>query len=124
MPSRSWPARARARASGRAWAPSRSGRTSQAWTRRWTSSRASSRRASVPRYDLLVRGGLLVDDRAARPGDIAVADGRIAAVAAPGELVTGDADELIEASGALVLPGGIDAHVHFDFALPPLLSQP
>jgi dihydropyrimidinase len=77
----------------------------------------------MPRYDLLVRGGVLVDDRVARPGDVAVADGRIAAVAAPGAIAARDADELIDASGRLVLPGGIDAHVHFDFALPPLLSQ-
>lgn len=77
----------------------------------------------MPRYDLVVRGGLLVDDRVARPGDVAVADGRIAAVAAPGEIAARDADELIDASGSLVLPGGIDAHVHFDFALPPLHSQ-
>jgi dihydropyrimidinase len=77
----------------------------------------------MSRYDLVVRGGLLADDRVARPGDVAVADGRIAAVAAPGEIAARDADELIDASGSLVLPGGIDAHVHFDFALPPLLSQ-
>jgi dihydropyrimidinase len=77
----------------------------------------------MPRYDLVVRGGVLADDRVARPGDIAVADGRIAAVAAPGQIAASDADELIDASGRLVLPGGIDAHVHFDFALPPLRSQ-
>jgi dihydropyrimidinase len=79
---------------------------------------------SVPAYDLLVQGGVLVDDVSARPGDIAVADGRIAAVAAPGELDPSDAGELIQAAGKLVLPGGVDAHVHFDFALGSLLSQP
>jgi dihydropyrimidinase len=78
----------------------------------------------VPRYDLLVQGGLLVDDRAAVVGDIAVHEGRICAVAAPGELSARDAGELLPAGGRLVMPGGIDAHVHFDFALPPLLSQP
>jgi dihydropyrimidinase len=77
----------------------------------------------VPRYDLLVQGGTLVDDRSARPGDIAVADGRIAAVTAPGELSADDADELIPADGALVIPGGIDAHVHLDFAIGPWVSQ-
>jgi dihydropyrimidinase len=77
----------------------------------------------VPRYDLLVQGGTLVDDRSARPGDIAVADGRIAAVTAPGELSAGDAAELIPAEGSLVLPGGVDAHVHFDFAIGPWRSQ-
>jgi dihydropyrimidinase len=78
----------------------------------------------VSRYDLLIQGGLLVDDRAELPGDIAVRDGRICAVGAPGELSAGDAEQVLAAEGRLVMPGGIDAHVHFDFALPPLVSQP
>ena len=77
----------------------------------------------MPAYDLLVRGGTLVDDRSARPGDIAVADGRIAAVTAPGELDPDDAGEVIQAAGKLVLPGGVDAHVHLDFAIGPWVSQ-
>ena len=77
----------------------------------------------MPAYDLLVLGGTLVDDRSARPGDIAVADGRIAAVTAPGELDPDDAGEVIQAAGKLVLPGGVDAHVHLDFAIGPWVSQ-
>ncbi len=73
-------------------------------------------------YDLLIRDGLLVDDRGARPGDVAVREGKIAAIAAPG--VLGDADRTLSAEGQLVLPGGIDAHVHFDFRLGKLISQP
>ena len=63
----------------------------------------------MPAYDLLVLGGTLVDDRSARPGDIAVADGRIVAVTGPGELDPDDAGEVIQAAGKLVLPGGVDA---------------
>ena len=77
----------------------------------------------MPAYDLLVLGGTLVDDRSARPGDIAVADGRIVAVTAPGELDPDDAGEVIQAAGKLVLPGGVDAHVHLDFAIGPWVSQ-
>src|ERR1019366_2633914 len=99
------------------WAPSASGRSSPALTRRWSSSAASNPRTSVPRYDLLVQGGLLVDDRAAVVGDIAVHEGRICAVGAPGELSARDAGELLPAGGRLVIRGGIDAHVHFGFAL-------
>ena len=36
----------------------------------------------------------------------------------------GDADRTLSAEGQLVLPGGIDAHVHFDFRLGKLISQP
>lgn len=75
-------------------------------------------------YDLLIRGGLLVDDRAARPGDLAVIGERIAAVTAPGVIGDGDAARIVSAEGQFVLPGAIDAHVHFNFALGNLISQP
>jgi len=77
----------------------------------------------MPSYDLLVRDGFLVDDRGARHGDIAVRGESIAALAAPGSLSPGDARRTISAAGQLVLPGAIDAHVHFDFELGPLISQ-
>jgi dihydropyrimidinase len=78
----------------------------------------------VSAYDLLIRGGTLVDDRGARTGDLAVSGERIMAVTAPGVLGEGDAKRVISAADHLVLPGGIDAHVHFDFALGALISQP
>jgi dihydropyrimidinase len=78
----------------------------------------------MPSYDLLVAGGTLVDDRGALAGDVAIRDGRISAVAAPGELRAADAERVLDAAGRLVMPGGIDAHVHFDFALGHLRSQP
>jgi allantoinase len=53
-------------------------------------------------YDLVVRGGTV---------DVAVADGVIAAV---GEEAGGDAREVIDATGLLVLPGAVDAHVHLN----------
>ncbi|MZD10502.1 amidohydrolase/deacetylase family metallohydrolase [Streptomyces sp. SID5785] len=56
-------------------------------------------------------GGLLADplrDRPA-PGDLAVRDGRIAAVGAPGTL---SGEETLDASGLLVAPGLIDLHTH------------
>jgi dihydropyrimidinase len=78
----------------------------------------------VPAYDLLVHGGTLVDEHGAVPGDVAVSDRRIAVVAAPGQLDPADAAETLSARDRLVVPGGIDAHVHFDFALPGIVSQP
>src|SRR5512135_1862060 len=62
---------------------------------------------------LLVKGGRVVtavDDYA---GDVLVEDGKVAAIFAHG--VAGPADvETLDATGRLVIPGGIDAHTHLD----------
>lgn len=63
------------------------------------------------RFDLVVAGGLLADPLRPEPepGDLAVRDGRIAAVGAPGTL---DGAERLDATGLLVAPGLIDLHTH------------
>jgi N-acyl-D-amino-acid deacylase len=63
-------------------------------------------------YDLLIRGGTLVDGTGApgRAGALAVRDGRIAAL---GD-VRGTADRTLDAEGAVVAPGFIDIHTHYD----------
>jgi allantoinase len=58
--------------------------------------------------ELVVRGGLVDDD--AR--DVVVSRGTIVAVVAPG--AGGQAHRVIDATGLAVLPGAVDAHVHFD----------
>ena len=63
------------------------------------------------RYDLVVRGGMVVLGDGVRPLSIGVADGVIAAVEPELE---GDAREEIDASGLVVMPAVIDAHVHFN----------
>jgi N-acyl-D-aspartate/D-glutamate deacylase len=65
-------------------------------------------------YDLLVRGGHVVDGTG-RPGygaDIGVRDGRIVAVAT--DLPVEEAAEVVDAAGAVVTPGFVDVHTHFD----------
>jgi len=66
--------------------------------------------------DVLVRGGLVVDGTGAPPfrGDLAVEDGKIAAV---GDLDGAQADRVIEADGRMVCPGFFDPHSHSDFTL-------
>jgi N-acyl-D-amino-acid deacylase len=63
-------------------------------------------------YDLLIRGGTIVDGSGRAPfvGDLAVSGGRIVAVGA----LTGDAKEVVEAKGLVVTPGFIDVHTHYD----------
>lgn len=61
---------------------------------------------------LLIRGGLLVDGVRAVRGDLLVHGERIAPVGRDLELPAGA--ETLDASGALVIPGGIDPHRHLD----------
>ncbi|MBA3887448.1 MAG: amidohydrolase/deacetylase family metallohydrolase [Acidobacteria bacterium] len=65
-----------------------------------------------PRYDLLLKGGHVIDPRNGidRLMDVGVADGKIAAVA-PG-LDPGAARSVVDVTGLYVTPGLIDIHVH------------
>jgi N-acyl-D-aspartate/D-glutamate deacylase len=63
-------------------------------------------------YDLIIRGGTVVDGSGSPPrtGDVAVSEGRIAAVGK----VDGRARRTIDADGAIVTPGFVDVHCHYD----------
>ncbi len=65
-----------------------------------------------PVYDTLILNGTVIDPAAGRNGryDIAVQDGKIAAIAP--DLSQARAKETINAAGLLVLPGMIDTHAH------------
>ena len=63
-------------------------------------------------YDLVIRGGLLIDGTGA-PGaeaDLAIKDGRVAAVGT----IHGHGREEIDARDRLVTPGFVDIHTHYD----------
>src|SRR5207253_10754074 len=64
-------------------------------------------------FSLVVRNGTLVTSREMVSADIGVRDGRIAAIAARGQLSDDDGEEVLDAAGRYVLPGVIDGHVHF-----------
>ena len=59
-------------------------------------------------FDTIVTGGTIVTASDTFQADIAISDGRIVAIAEGLE----SAGTVIDASGKLVLPGGIDSHVH------------
>jgi N-acyl-D-amino-acid deacylase len=69
--------------------------------------------ASAPRYDLVVRNGLVIDGSGSRGvrADIAVTDGRIVGV---GRFTAAMATTAIDAAGLAVAPGFIDVHTHAD----------
>src|SRR6202047_1758709 len=68
-------------------------------------------------YDILVRGGLVLDGTGSpgRQEDVAIRSGRIAAGARG---LAGKAVKVIEAGGLAVAPGFIDIKTHSDFTLP------
>jgi allantoinase len=61
--------------------------------------------------DLAIRGGTVVAPDGARRADVGIADGRIVAVA---EALDDAARADLDATGLHVLPGAVDAHVHFN----------
>jgi allantoinase len=61
--------------------------------------------------DLIIRGGRVVTSTEVLVSDVAVKDGLITVVEPELDL---SADEVIDASGLHVFPGGIDSHVHFN----------
>jgi dihydropyrimidinase len=69
--------------------------------------------AKAPRQlDLIVRNGRIINSDGPLDADVGIANGTIAQI---GGEMTGDRE--LESQGLLVIPGGIDAHVHL--SLPP-----
>jgi dihydroorotase len=68
-------------------------------------------KAMAATYDLIIRGGRVIDPSAGLDAirDIAIRGGQIAAIEAN---ITADAAETIDARGKIVAPGLIDIHVH------------
>ncbi|MEZ5995056.1 MAG: dihydroorotase [Hyphomonadaceae bacterium] len=61
-------------------------------------------------FDLVVRGGIVVNHAGEGPGDVGVIGGKIVAI---GDLAQASAGSVVDAKGLHVLPGVIDTQVHF-----------
>lgn len=68
--------------------------------------------------DVVVRGDTVVTPHGVGPYDVAIEGERIVAVAAAGTLSASSGARVIDATGRIVMPGGIDPHVHCAWFLP------
>jgi N-acyl-D-aspartate/D-glutamate deacylase len=66
----------------------------------------------MTRFDLIIRGGTLVDGSGAAPrtADVAIRDGIVQEVGR----IRAEATRVVDAEGALVTPGFVDIHAHYD----------
>jgi len=62
------------------------------------------------KFDLIVKGGILVNEQRMGEADIGISGGRIAAV---GSLSASEGAKVLDVTGLHVLPGVIDSQVHF-----------
>jgi dihydropyrimidinase len=63
-------------------------------------------------FDTIIRNGTVVTAADTYIADVAITNGKISAIGA--NLPTDNAAKILDASGKLVLPGGIDVHTHLD----------
>ena len=68
----------------------------------------------MPEYDVLIKGGTLVDGTGlpARPADVGISGGRVVAI--EDSIPTSSATQVLDASGLIVGPGFVDLHTHYD----------
>jgi N-acyl-D-aspartate/D-glutamate deacylase len=71
--------------------------------------------ALAPRYDKVIKGGMVIDGQMVprRRADVAIKDGKVAEI---GRVPSTDAAEVLDASGMIVAPGFVDLHTHYDCA--------
>jgi dihydropyrimidinase len=69
-------------------------------------------------FDLIITGGTAVLPSGAEPADIGISGGKVAAVGGPGSLTPISAARIVDAAGQIVIPGGVDPHIHCSSPIP------
>jgi dihydropyrimidinase len=82
------------------------------------SGRAEDRRmVSTGAAELVIEGGTVVTDEWQRPAAVVIANGRITDILDNGASTSVAAERRIDATGRLVVPGGVDPHCHIGIAV-------
>jgi len=74
-------------------------------------------------FDLVIRGDNVVTPQGTGAFDVCVKGTTIAAVTRPGIVSDSQAGQIIDAAGKIVMPGGIDPHIHTLWHIPPVDSD-
>jgi dihydropyrimidinase len=69
-------------------------------------------------FDLILRGGTVVTPHGVGVHDVAMSGETIAAITNPGAIGDDQAKRTVDVSGKIVMPGGIDPHVHCKWHMP------
>jgi dihydropyrimidinase len=69
-------------------------------------------------FDIVIANGTAVLPSGAIAADIGVEGGKIVAIGAPGSFAAVGAKRTVDATGQVVIPGGIDPHVHCRWPMP------
>jgi dihydropyrimidinase len=69
-------------------------------------------------FDLILRGGTVVTPHGVGVHDVAMTGETIAAITNPGAIGDEQAKRSVDVSGKIVMPGGIDPHVHCKWHMP------
>jgi dihydropyrimidinase len=69
-------------------------------------------------FDLVITNGMVVLPSGAALADIAVTGQTIAAIGGPGVFADAGAQRVVNATGQIVIPGGIDPHIHCALTMP------
>src|SRR4051812_49232687 len=62
-------------------------------------------------FDIIIKGGHIATATETYKGDIAIKDGKIAAI---GTDLDASGAKVVDAKGTTIMPGGIDVHTHLD----------
>ena len=69
-------------------------------------------------FDLILRNGTVVTPHGVSQQDVTVSGEVISAITTPNTIGEGQAKKTIDATGKIVMPGGIDPHVHCKWIMP------
>ena len=71
-------------------------------------------------FDIIIRSDQVVTPHGTGAWDLYIKGESIVAVMHPDQFIDNQADRIIDATGKLVIPGGVDPHIHSSWNIPPI----